>query len=501
MVAKLCFFTGRKRKPGGKWRRVGKLFLFAFLFLFVLPSVLVAGPPYRVVELGMANAVAYPSGRVEVSWLARVEEAPSSMPNAKVWVHRISPDGRDEQVGTVEVPADVPVGTFFQMNFVDTVPVGPTGGLYTYYMVAAGGVEIPEDERAKVDTSKVTEEGDPGVPKDNAKKSISRRALFNPEEWRVIMLWYTAIATLSGAFLLFTMIRTGYRYIGSGFNPGLRVSLIEEIQRCLVAMAIIALAPVGVKILVGINNGFVGLFAEMVKSLNIQVEQSGDLDKASMFEQVLAAPFQLLIAIVKGIFGLSGIGELIFNDPALAGLVDMGKMNTGNVFADALLDISMLGFVLYFNAVYTIRHWVIVAALASTPLVMWVWLLTAERQVIEIWASEIFQTIFVQSAHALTLGVFLTVLCGASGSAAGTAKLAASLIKLAEFVASFGGVVALLALVFLGYRMAAASSEKAFVQAKEAFVKVVMGLVVIGLSTAVVGFMVSLFGGDWGTKI
>ena len=86
-------------------------------------------------------------------------------------------------------------------------------------------------------------------------------------------------------------------------------------------------------------------------------------------------------------------------------------VNTGNPFADAILAMVLILFTLYFNIVYIIRHWVIIAVLAATPIIIWIWILSQERNVIYLWFAELVQTIFIQSAHALTFAVVFSILC------------------------------------------------------------------------------------------
>ncbi|SHE98482.1 hypothetical protein SAMN02745218_01215 [Desulfofundulus australicus DSM 11792] len=466
--------------------------VFLLLFTFVLPLTAAAGPPYRVKDLSNLRAVAYPSGRVEVSWNVQVYEVPPSFPNAKVYVYRVSADGGKEQVAALEVPPDAPVGSYFQMSCSDTPPAK---GKYTYYALS----NDTESNKYTVDTSAVTEEGDPGVPNSGKTDVEVRPGLFTPEQWNTIMWWYGILTSISGGFLVMVVVRSGYRHMVSGLNPGMRASFIEDVQRCILAMVLIVLAPVLVKLLIAINDGFVSLFASVVKqaAVNAQMAKPEQLDKAGMFEQVLALPFQAVLDIIQKIFGLAPIEQLVFNSKDLNLIAGAGTIETGNVFANALLNLALAAFTVYFNAVYTIRHWVVTAALVATPLITWIWVLTSERQVIEIWAAEIFQTIFLQSAHALTLGIFLSVLCGAAGGGIDTSWLGGGLRDIAVWFASFGGAVCVMVIVFLGYRYMTARNEKEFAQAREGLVRALIGLAILGLSLTIAGFLVYLFNGKW----
>ena len=69
------------------------------------------------------------------------------------------------------------------------------------------------------------------------------------------------------------------------------------------------------------------------------------------------------------------------------------------------------------------------------------------------------------------------------------AALAARILKIGEAVGGTAGAIAVLALVFLGLKMATAANESARAGAKEQFIWVLIGLGVIGLAVTVVGFI------------
>jgi hypothetical protein len=258
-------------------------------------------------------------------------------------------------------------------------------------------------------TSNVSGTPDPNSP-DNTRPAEYYR-IFTDDRWSVVMFWYNSMAILSGGFLVAIVVKSGYKYMLSAANPGLKASFMEDLQRCIVAMAVLALAPIFIKLLIGVNDGFVAFFANIVNHITTAPPgaQVANLGAAGMFEKVIAAPFELILKLIQKVFGLSSVDQLIFNGKVSI-LSGIGSIDTGNVFANVLLKISMCGFDVYFNALYTIRRWVVTAIFTATPIIVWLWAFTGERQVIEIWAAEIFQTVFVQSAHALALGVLITIL-------------------------------------------------------------------------------------------
>ncbi len=323
--------------------------------------------------------------------------------------------------------------------------------------------------------------------------------IFNEERWNIVMFWYNAMSILSGGFLVAVVVKSGYKYMMSAANPGLKASFTEDLQRCIVAMAILALAPVFIKVLIGVNDGFVAFFANIVNHVTTSPTGApvSQITPASIFEKIIAAPFEVILTVINKIFGLSSVDMLIFN-----GSVDMlsetGRIDTGNVFANVLLKITMVGFDVYFNAIYTIRRWVVTAIFTATPIIVWLWAFTGERQVIEIWAAEIFQTVFIQTAHALTLGVCLTILSPKNiGGVVNGLWLSEGISNIAVWIASLGGAVCVLIVVLVGYRIMTAGNEKEASEARLSLGKALVGLSILGSAVLIAGYLTYMLSGHW----
>lgn len=332
--------------------------------------------------------------------------------------------------------------------------------------------------------------------------------MFTLNQWQVMMFWYATLTTICGGILLMTIVKSGYKYMTSALNPGIRVSFIEDVQRMFIAMLLIAMVPVFITVLSGINDGFVWICGKLV---NYFVDNPGTKEPvlkeaAGMFEAVIAAPFNGVIKIFNGIFNLKSIDNLIFNGATkVFGDKLFGTINTGNVLANAVINSSLVGFDIYFNAVYTIRKWVITANIVVTPIIVWVWVFTAQRQVLEIWVAEIIQTIFLQSAHALSIGIFMSI-AGATGSALNisgpldTSLFASGLIKIGVFFAGFAGSICVGVVIVMGIRLILASTEKEREEAKSGLTKAFIGLIILGLCVVIASFLATLFSGSWGVK-
>ncbi len=346
-------------------------------------------------------------------------------------------------------------------------------------------------------TSNVSGTPDPNSP-DNTRPAEYYR-IFTDDRWSVVMFWYNSMAILSGGFLVAIVVKSGYKYMLSAANPGLKASFMEDLQRCIVAMAVLALAPIFIKLLIGVNDGFVAFFANIVNHITTAPPgaQVANLGAAGMFEKVIAAPFELILKLIQKVFGLSSVDQLIFNGKVSI-LSGIGSIDTGNVFANVLLKISMCGFDVYFNALYTIRRWVVTAIFTATPIIVWLWAFTGERQVIEIWAAEIFQTVFVQSAHALALGVYITILNArnVTGAVDGV-WLTQGMSNIAVWIAGLGGALCTLVIVIIGYKIITASSDKEAAEAKSSLGKALIGLSILGGAVIIAGYMSSMLSGKW----
>ena len=408
----------------------------------------------------------------------------------------------------VEVPAEEtglePGGIYLFRAWqkgVDKKPLVSSAGPLT-----VPGAEADPADQAALKPSSPTQGNDKpetAKPEPAGGNTIS---IFDGHSWPKIMFWYNLLASLSGVFILWTIIKCGYKYILYPFNPGVRASLMETVQRCIVAVAIIALAPAFVKALVAVNDAFVSLFAQAGNQLISAPAglQSGSIEKDGIFDRILVAPFKILLQLLNYIFGMYELDDLIFNGQLAAfgdGFFRGASVSVGNTLGNILVQLAFVGFTLYFNALYIIRHWVIVATLAATPLLVWIWVLSEEKQVIEIWAGELVSTIFMQLFHALNFVVLFSIASAVPLSKlTDTSLLARGLKDLGLWVAGFGGAVAVLSIVFMGLKLILARDEKARAEAQEGIGKALLGVMILGLSLAVAGFLAYLLSGDWGAQ-
>lgn len=330
-------------------------------------------------------------------------------------------------------------------------------------------------------------------------------AIFD-EHWGVMMFWYSALTCICGGLLLINVVKSGYNYSRSALNPGIRVSFIEEIQRMTLAMGMIALMPLLITLLIGINDEFVALCAKaldhfVARDVTLVIEK---MAPASMFETVISTVIKTFNFLFNKALGLSDIGTLVFNNKLESRIFSsiLNPMDTGNIFSDQLLDLSLLVFNIYFNAVYTIREWMLTASVVAAPLMIWVWVLSGERTVLEVYFGEIVQATFMQSSHALSLGIFMSIAGGAGSTGAaidvGSGLLSGKLVAVGVFFAGLAGSICLAVLVVMGVRMITTTGEKEREEAKEGVIKALIGLLIIGLSTIIAAVLARALSGNWG---
>lgn len=327
--------------------------------------------------------------------------------------------------------------------------------------------------------------------------------IFTQETWPTVMFWYIILASLSGVFIFLALIRSGYQYMFSATsNPGLKASFSETIEKCIIALVVIMAAPMLVGLLIQVNDGLVAIFANILDSTNNTVSNIG-LDNVgfenNFINKMIAWPIKLIfIDIPNKLFGLHPLSHLIFNDETaiIDPCIFMGSFSSGDPIdlgdplATVIVTMIFAVFNIIFNAIYTIRGWVVTAVLCATPLVVWIWVLSAQKTVIEIWLSELFQTIFMQTWHALTFAIIFSILLlrGRTPTAIPgiTENFAGLLIMAGKFFAAFGGIICVGIIIFCSYKLivnlVVTGDSKHIAEYKTKIQKALMGLVLLSLA-------------------
>ena len=337
-------------------------------------------------------------------------------------------------------------------------------------------------------------------------KGISQNIpIFQANSWVIVMFWYKILASLSGLFVFFTLIRCGYQYMHTD-NSGIRASVIDTLQKCVIALIFIMLVPTFIDLLIQINDAIVELCLNTfnaltqkevaLKDLGLDVTLANAATKTDWMASLCAAPFTLIMEGIEKLFGLHNLGNIIFNTAPEStvlsnGVLYGGGVNTGNPFTQALTGLAFMVFTIYYNAVYLLRRWVIIAVTAVAPIIIWIWALSENKTVIQIWLAEVFQTIFMQTFHALTFGIIFSVLCfnGSIPTLIPTDDIVTSLINIGKFVAWFAGVICAGSIIFNSFRLIIAESDQVRADIRTNIGRSIIGLIIIGLSLLVAGVL------------
>ena len=326
--------------------------------------------------------------------------------------------------------------------------------------------------------------------------------IFTEESWPTVMFWYIILASLSGVFIFLALIRSGYQYMFSATsNPGLKASFSETIEKCIIALVVIMTAPMLVGLLIQINDGLVKIFADVLNNVG-SINDIGLNDvgfEVNFINKMIAWPIKLIfVDLPNKLFGLHPLSHLIFNnetniiDPCIfMGYFDSGDpIDLGDPLATVIVTMIFAVFNIIFNAIYTIRGWVVTAVLCATPLVVWIWVVSAQKTVIEIWLSELFQTIFMQTWHALTFAIIFSILLFRGNTPTAipsiTENFAELLIMAGKFFAAFGGVICVGIIIYSSYKLiislTVTEDSKHITEYKTNLQKALIGLVILSLA-------------------
>ena len=198
-------------------------------------------------------------------------------------------------------------------------------------------------------------------------------APFTAMEMDTIWTWYKAIAAGTFVLILIVVLVTAYKFTAAPFNISLREDAVASLWRWLVAILIVAGAPIFFYAVVRINNGLVDLFLAIANN----VAPGNSLD---VMMQPGASP------------------------------------QTGYVLADSMVSLIFSFIRLWLAILYTLRKLVLTVILIFTPLMAWLWSMNKNVSAAQIWLGEIMSNIFMQSAHAFVFLILLSLInVGGSG--------------------------------------------------------------------------------------
>jgi hypothetical protein len=198
-------------------------------------------------------------------------------------------------------------------------------------------------------------------------------APFTATEMNTIWTWYKAMAAGSFVLILIAVVVTAFKFSAAPFNMSMREDAVASLWRWLVAILIIAGAPILFYATVRINNGLVDLFLAIAN--NVAPGKSLDV-----MMQPGASP------------------------------------QTGYVLADSVVSLIFSFIRLWLAIIYALRKLVLTVILIFTPLMAWLWSLNKNVNAAQVWLGEILSNIFMQTAHAFVFLILLSFInVGGSG--------------------------------------------------------------------------------------
>lgn len=193
---------------------------------------------------------------------------------------------------------------------------------------------------------------------------------FNDHEWNLLNTWYMGTTGGIAMMALVAVIATAFKMMAASMNPLLRSEAVNSMWRWFMALFIIAGAPLFMWLVFYFNDGIVEMLVQVGQKVNADVSS---LDNYSMN------------------------GDFI------------KSITTGSVLGTSIVKLAFAGLNLYLNMLYIVRFFVLAVIFVFTPIMAWMWALNKNVNAAAIWLGEVLSNAFMQTSHALTLLVFLTL--------------------------------------------------------------------------------------------
>ena len=196
----------------------------------------------------------------------------------------------------------------------------------------------------------------------------STTAPFTQSEWFLTMSWYHILEEATGVLAVVAVIVSGLRIMAASGNPSKRAEAMQKINLVVLAYATIWFLPIIAQLIFLANAHLTALFKSMLETY---------------------AP----------VYGAQGFGQA-------TGWNFIDSIKTSNPLATAIVKLAFAGIMVYFNFLYTIRKFVLIAMIIVTPVAVWGWGITGYRRGLEIVIGEITSNAFMQASHALVFSLF-----------------------------------------------------------------------------------------------
>jgi hypothetical protein len=195
-------------------------------------------------------------------------------------------------------------------------------------------------------------------------------APFSAAEWDKLGIWYKGITIGVGPMVLIAILVTAVKFMKQGLNPESRSDAMESTWRWLLAIVLIAGAPILFWVMFNLNNGLVDTIQQVGSSVAMSVDTLNQIQP--------------------------GQGKFITD------------INVKSALGAAMIKLMLCGLELYINMLYLIRKYTLMTIFVFTPFMAWLWAVNKNVNAMGIWFGELLSNAFMQTAHALVFMLFLT---------------------------------------------------------------------------------------------
>ena len=187
------------------------------------------------------------------------------------------------------------------------------------------------------------------------------------EEAKMVRSWYLYMVGFFAPFFLYAVATTAFKFFHGAVNPEIRDEAKGDFARWLIAVGLIALAPIFAATLMWIST--------------------------IMVDAIVAAFNQIGEA--------TGMGRAVsdWEGVNVAGM----KIVTGSFFGTAIVRLALLLMFFYLNLLYIIRKVTLTVFFCATPLLVILWCINKNSTAATIWIGELASNAFMPVAHGLAL--------------------------------------------------------------------------------------------------
>lgn len=202
----------------------------------------------------------------------------------------------------------------------------------------------------------------------NANILNSDMAPFSITTWERTMNCYKVFALISGSLILIAVIILAYKMSVAGMNISKKNEAKESLMRLLFGGVAIALAPLFIRFLLFLNNGFV----------EIITASHGSLDD-------------------------------------LIGHNMLSSIETGNAVTTAIVIAMFVYLFIKLNIKFIIRQFTLIIFTIFTPFAVGLWIINKNVTAAAIWAGQIMMNVFMQFIYCFLFVIYLNFLPSDSG--------------------------------------------------------------------------------------